>query len=256
MATAKELGAEALATGHYVRRVEGAAGPELWRGADDNKDQSYFLFATTPEQLSLLRFPLGDKSKSETRELATEFGLTVAFKPDSQDICFVPNGSYAGIVEKLRPDAARAGNIVHVDGRVLGRHEGIIHYTIGQRKGIGIGGGVEASGEALYVVAVDAARAEVTVGPKRVLARDIVRVSEVNWLGGAEINMRVEVKLRSAQPAVPATLSRDAATGRAVITLDEPLYGIAPGQACVFYSGARVLGGGWIDSAESSREAA
>ena len=252
--TARDLGADALATGHYARRMIGAAGPELHRGEEEARDQSYFLFATTPEQLAYLRFPLGHLPKAETRALAQRHGLAVAAKPDSQDICFVPTGGYAAIVEKLRPGAVEPGDIVHVDGTKLGSHAGVIHFTIGQRKGIGIGGGVTA-GEPLYVVGVDAASRIVTVGPRAALGRDRVTLREVNWLGepGAT-QARVAVKLRSAQPAVPATLHIGAG-GSAEVSLDEPQFGVAPGQACVFYQGSRVMGGGWIASASSNASA-
>ncbi|EWY36370.1 thiouridylase [Skermanella stibiiresistens SB22] len=270
--TARDLGAEALATGHYVRRVMGDRGAELHRAIDPARDQSYFLFATTQDQLDYLRFPLGGMQKSETRALAERFGLVVADKPDSQDICFVPTGSYAEVVEKLRPGAIEPGDIVHVDGRVMGRHEGIIHYTIGQRKGLGIGGQKGDQGDPLYVVRLDPARQRVVVGPRAALARDRVVVREVNWLGaaldgaadgmtdGTLDGIKVEVKLRSAQPAVAATVvpagTGDAGGGGVEVILDEPQFGVAPGQACVFYQGDRVLGGGWIARAESGLAAA
>ncbi|MDE1145566.1 MAG: tRNA 2-thiouridine(34) synthase MnmA [Azospirillaceae bacterium] len=249
---ARDLGAEALATGHYVRRVQGAAGAELHRAADPAKDQSYFLFATTQAQLDFLRFPLGGMPKTETRALAERYNLPVADKPDSQDICFVPNGSYAAVVNRLRPGAVTAGDIVHVDGRVLGRHEGVINYTVGQRKGLGLGGNATlaeagADTDPLYVVRVDAASAQVVVGPRAALARSRVTVREVNWLGGAAPadGVPVTVKLRSAQPALAAHLLLGA-VGDAVLELDQPQFGVAPGQAAVFYQGDRVLGGGWI----------
>lgn len=257
LAQARDLGADAMATGHYVRRVQGPAGAELHRAVDPHKDQSYFLFATTQEQLDFLRFPLGGMTKPETRALADRYALPVADKPDSQDICFVPNGSYAGVVEKLRPGAVRPGDIVHVDGRVLGRHDGVIHYTVGQRKGLGLGGGVAAPGdsEPLYVVRVDAAAAQVVVGPRAALARTRVLVREINWLGGdvlpgAAGGVPVTAKLRSAQPALAGTL-RLGGNGGGELVLDEPQYGVAPGQAAVFYQGDRVLGGGWIIGAEA-----
>ncbi|MCB9959971.1 MAG: tRNA 2-thiouridine(34) synthase MnmA [Rhodospirillaceae bacterium] len=253
LATARDLGAAALATGHYVRRVDGPAGPELHRAADGDKDQSYFLFATTPDQLAFLRFPLGGLTKPETRALAEHYALPVADKPESQDICFVPTGGYAAVVERLRPGAVEPGDIVHVDGRVLGRHEGVIRYTVGQRRGIGIGGG-----EALYVVRLDAARRQVVVGPAEALARDIVAVREVNWLGPEEearAGVAVTVKLRSAQPAVPAVFTLGA-DGAGEVRLASPLLGVAPGQAAVCYAGDRVLGGGWITATASSTETA
>jgi tRNA-specific 2-thiouridylase len=249
--TARDLGADALATGHYARRVMGPHGPELQRALEHARDQSYFLFATTREQLELLRFPLGGMPKSETRVLAAQFGLAVADKPDSQDICFVPNGGYASVVEKLRPGAAGPGEIVHSDGRVLGAHEGIINYTVGQRRGLGIGG----QADGLYVVGIDAAARRVIVGPHEDLARDMVTLGEINWLGGAGAEHEVEVKLRSASTPAAATLRLAAAS--AEVILHQPQYGIAPGQACVFYQGDRVLGGGWIKTtAKQIREAA
>jgi len=249
--TARDLGADALATGHYVRRVMGTDGAELHRAIDPARDQSYFLFATTQPQLDFLRFPLGGLHKPETRALAERFGLVVADKPDSQDICFVPTGSYASVVEKLRPGAIEPGNIVHVDGRVMGRHEGIIHYTIGQRKGLGIGGQKGDGGDPLYVISLDPTHHQVVVGPKSALARDRVLVREVNWLAGTDTGgIRTEVKLRSAQPATAATVF-PTGDDSAEVVLDEPQFGVAPGQACVFYQGDRVLGGGWIARAET-----
>ncbi|TQV74331.1 tRNA 2-thiouridine(34) synthase MnmA [Denitrobaculum tricleocarpae] len=244
LTTARDLGAEALATGHYVQRVMGAHGAELHRAVDPSRDQSYFLFATTDEQLDFLRFPLGGMPKTETRVLAERMGLEVADKPDSQDICFVPNGSYASVVEKLRPGAIEPGEIVHVDGRVLGRHEGIIKYTIGQRRGIGIGG----TAEPLFVVRLEPEAHRVVVGPKEALARDVVRIGQVNWLGDQPLTaegIEVQVKLRSVSEAAPARIQR-AADGGAEVLLLEPQFGISPGQAAVFYDGPRVLGGGWI----------
>ena len=244
---ARDLGAAALITGHYVRRVEGEAGPELQRARDAAKDQSYFLFATTPEQLDYLRFPLGGMTKAETRRHAKRFGLAVAEKPDSQDICFVPDGSYAGIVEKLHPGAAEPGDIVDLDGQVLGRHDGIIHFTVGQRRGLGI-----AARSALYVVRVEPDTRRVVAGPKAALLRDKFRIGDINWLGDgqrAETGLEITVKVRSTADPVAASvesLSDGEAGGEAEITLAEPQAGIAPGQACVFYAGERVLGGGWI----------
>ena len=238
VARAHEIGADALATGHYVRRLTGAGGPELHRAVNDAKDQSYFLFATTRPQLDFLRFPLGAMSKEETRAHAERFGLPVAAKPDSQDICFVAGGNYADIVRKMRPDAVRPGEIVHLDGRVLGRHEGIIDYTVGQRRGLNIGGG-----DPLYVVRIDADRARVVVGPKEALEATRIRLSDINWLDTDEKprdGRRIEVKVRSMAPLVAGRIDGDE------VVLDEPLAGIAPGQACVFYDGTRVLGGGWI----------
>jgi tRNA-specific 2-thiouridylase len=249
--TARELEADALATGHYARRVAGAAGPELRRATDADKDQSYFLFATTRRQLDLLRFPLGAMKKAETRELAARFGLPVADKPDSQDICFVPNGSYAAVVEKLRPGAGEPGEIVDLEGRVLGRHPGIIHFTVGQRRGLGLGGG-----EPLYVVRLDAAARRVVVGPRRALARRALTLRELNWLGEMPLDgsgLEVEVKIRSA--AMPAAASlRSIGPGRAEVLFDVPQEGVAPGQACVAYRGDRVLGGGWIEAGPAAQE--
>jgi tRNA-specific 2-thiouridylase len=250
--TARMLGADALATGHYARRLAGPGRARLHAATDAARDQSYFLFATTPDQLDYLRFPLGALHKSDVRRLAEEFGLTVADKPDSQDICFVPTGSYADIVERLRPDAVRPGEIVDLEGRALGEHRGIIHYTVGQRRGLGI-----ANAEPLYVVSLDAETARVIVGPKEALARDRVHIGDANWLedlppGGA---VAAQVKLRSAQPPAEATVIR-LDDGRAIVDLDRPQFGVAPGQACVIYQGARVLGGGWIRTAERRRVAA
>ena len=246
---ARALGADALATGHYVRREAGPDGHgRLFRAVDDSRDQSYFLFATTQAQLDFLRFPLGGLPKSETRALAERFALPVAAKPDSQDICFVPNGSYARVVEKLRPGALDGGEIVDLDGKVLGRHEGIINYTIGQRRGIGVGG----AGEPLYVVRIDPESHRVVVGPKAALARDLVRVGEVNWLAEEPLTAApraVQVKLRNTQPPIEAEV-RGAGEGGAEIQLAEPQHGVSPGQAAVFYDGARVLGGGWIAATE------
>lgn len=251
LSTAADLGADALATGHYVRRVEGGKGPELHRAADPSRDQSYFLFATTPAQLAFLRFPLGALAKAETRALAARFGLPVASKPDSQDICFVPNGSYASVVEKLRPEAVVPGEIVDLEGRVLGRHDGIIRFTVGQRRGLGIGGGIggrDAESDPLYVVRLETASHRVVVGPKTALARDRLSLTGVNWLGGdgaPEDGLGVSVKLRSAMAPVAAKLGIGPG-GEAAVVFAEPQYGVSPGQACVFYDGDRVLGGGWI----------
>jgi len=252
--TARELGAQALATGHYVRRVAGPNGAELHRARDGSRDQSYFLFATTPGQLAFLRFPLGGLAKDETRALAARFDLPVAAKPDSQDICFVPNGSYARVVAALRPGALEPGEIVDLKGRVLGRHEGIVNYTVGQRRGLGIGG----TGEPLFVVALEPAANRVVVGPRAALARDLVHVEALNWLDSAPLGpegRRVAVKLRSAQPLAVATLY-PAGGGGAEFVLDAPLYGVSPGQAAVVYDRDRVLGGGWIAAAGLRTEAA
>ena len=245
LGTAKDLGADALATGHYVRRVAGAGGPELHRAADAARDQSYFLFATTPGELDYLRFPLGALTKHETRALAARFRLPVAAKPDSQDICFVPDGDYARLVRGLRPGAAEPGDIVDRAGSVLGRHDGVIGFTVGQRRGLRIGGG-----DALYVLGIEPETRRVVVGPRAALARRTVHLSGINWLGpdgvGADgAGIKVAVKLRSAQPPVPATVFR-AGGDAARVELDAPELGVAPGQACVFYAADRVLGGGWI----------
>lgn len=245
--TAKELDADVLATGHYVKRVMNADGKsELYRGLELLKDQSYFLFATTQEQLDFLRFPLGNMSKTQTRALAAEFGLSVADKPDSQDICFVPDGDYAKIVRKLRPHAIDPGQIVHLDGRVLGKHEGIIHYTIGQRKGLGLGG-AETQGDPLFVVALKPEAQQVIVGPRDALARNQITLNEFNWLGEGALDqgVPVTVKLRSSQQPAVAQVVRDA-DGVVQVVLDQAQYGISPGQACVVYDGERCLGGGWI----------
>lgn len=236
-ALARELGADCLATGHYVRRVVGVDGrAQLHRAADPARDQSYFLFATTQDQLDYLRFPLGVLPKDEVRKIAAELGLSVALKPDSQDICFVPDGDYASIVRKLRPDADDGGDIVHIDGRVLGRHKGLIHYTVGQRRGLEIGG----LAEPLYVVRLDAANKRVIVGPKQALAVGEARLSDINWIGG-DFAGTLRAKVRSLARPVPALLEGDR------LLFDMPEYGVAPGQAAVLYDGDRVLGGGWIE---------
>lgn len=258
LATARDLNADCMATGHYIRRVVNAAGQAELHAADDGgKDQSYFLFATTQDQLDFLRFPLGELTKDETRAHAERLGLIVADKPDSQDICFVPDGNYAEIVTKLRPEAVQPGKIVHVDGRVLGDHQGIVNYTIGQRRGIGIGGGVIEDNAPVYVVALNAEKNEVIVGPYAALARDIVSIKEVNWLidtAGLENGLDISVKLRSAQEPASARLYKDA-EGNYFVELDQPQFGIAAGQACVCYDGSRVLGGGWISAASRKKEA-
>jgi len=240
---AKNLGAHALATGHYVQRVETDRGPALWRGADHKRDQSYFLFATTPNQLAMLHFPVGGLSKDETRAHARRFGLEVADKPDSQDICFVPDGDYASLVERLRPGTKEPGEIVHTNGQVLGEHAGTIHYTIGQRRGLGVS---SPTGEPLYVVHIDPIQKKVIVGEKESLGRTHLNLEGVNWLGEEGEAHRIWVKIRSAQEAVPATVLLRNDASRAMITLDNPEYGVALGQACVFYAQDRVLGGGWI----------
>ena len=248
LTVARDLGAAALATGHYARRVAGAGGPELHAAADRSRDQSYFLFATTADELSFLRFPLGGAAnKAETRAHAARLAVAVADKPDSQDICFVPSGDYAGVVAKLRPDAVEPGEIVHIDGRVLGRHDGIIHFTVGQRRGVGVGGSDGAASERLYVVKIEPAARRVIVGPREALATRRARLVDLNWLGerptpGASVEG--EVKIRSAQPPVAARIVFGA--GDAEVAFAAPEHGVAPGQACVVYDGARVLGGGFI----------
>jgi len=243
--TARDLGARALATGHYARRIAGRAGPELHRAADETRDQSYFLFATTRDQLDFLRFPLGAMTKTETRRAAERLGLALADKPDSQDICFVPSGNYARLLEKLRPEAHSPGEIVDLDGTILGRHDGIVNFTIGQRRGLELGG----RADPLYVVRLEPATARVVVGPKTALAASRVRLGTVNWLDPAAadaVGREVTVKLRSAQKPVAASLT---ATGPAdaLLVLGEPLFtGVAPGQAGVVYDGDRVIAGGWI----------
>jgi len=246
--TAKDLDADCMATGHYIQRKVGAAGAELHCAEDANRDQSYFLFSTTPDQLEYLRFPLGHlPSKDATRKLAARYGLAVADKPDSQDICFVPNGNYASVIEKLRPGAAEPGQIVHVDGRVLGEHEGVIHYTIGQRRGLGIGG----LSEPLYVVKLDVDAKQVIVGPKELLATRVVPVREINWLGDEAFTSKeewhVSVKVRSTRPPREAII-RPISETEAEVELLTAEEGVSPGQACVFYEtgGSRILGGGWI----------
>ena len=238
---ARDLGADCLATGHHVRRVEGAQGAELHRAADPARDQSYFLFATTQAQLNYLRFPLGGLPKPMVREIAAELGLAVALKPDSQDICFVPDGDYAKIVRKLRPDADEGGDIVHVDGRVLGRHKGMIHFTVGQRKGLEIGG----QPDPLYVIRLDAPAKRVIVGPKAALAVSGATLTDINWLG-RDFAGPLTAKVRSMAKPTPARL----VDGQ--LLFDAPEYGVAPGQAAVLYDGDHVLGGGWIASTQSA----
>jgi tRNA-specific 2-thiouridylase len=248
LATARDLGAEALATGHYVRRMMGEAGPELHRGSDPSRDQSYFLFGTTAEQLDLLRFPLGDLSKSETRALAERFDLTVADKPDSQDICFVPNGDYRAVVQKLRPEADRPGEIVDRAGKVLGHHDGIVGFTVGQRRGLALGERNGTDNEPLYVVKLEPESRRVVVGPRAALGRDELSLYDVNWLGPDLVGaLPVQVRVRSSQALRPAEVSHAGAA--LTVRFAEPEIGISPGQACVIYdhaSGSRVLGGGFI----------
>ena len=237
---AKELGADCLATGHYVRRLVRDGHVEMWKGRDPSRDQSYFLYGTTRDQLEYLRFPLGDLPKSEVRRLATEEGLIVADKPDSQDICFVPDGDYAGLVKRLKPETAAPGEIVDLEGRVLGEHQGVVHFTIGQRRGIEIGG----QKEPLYVVRIEPEERRLVVGPRRALAVAAARVEGVNWLG--EDQARVEAKVRSLARPVAGTWDGER------VTFDAPEYGVAPGQSAVFYEGDRLLGGGTIVSTEAA----
>jgi tRNA-specific 2-thiouridylase len=236
LALARDLGADCLATGHYVRRVAGPNGAELHRAADPARDQSYFLFATTRDQLDFLRFPLGDMPKPAVREIARALALIVADKPDSQDICFVPDGDYARVVKKVRPEAAVAGEIVDRDGQVLGRHPGLIHFTVGQRRGLEIGG----QAEPLYVLRLEPERARVVVGPKSALAVRAARLGGLNWLGEDQSD-GLTVKVRSLAKPVPARFDGDS------VRFEQPEFGVSPGQAAVLYEGGRVLGGGWIE---------
>jgi len=250
LGTARDLGASALATGHYARRRRETDGPALYRACDTAKDQSYFLYRTTRTELDFLRFPLGGLDKDATRALARDFALPVAAKPDSQDICFVPQGSYADIVTGLRPEAGDPGDIVDEAGKVLGRHRGIAHFTVGQRKGLGI-----AAAEPLYVLRLEPARRQVVVGPHGALAETRARLAEFNWLGpplAAGQRVAVRAKLRSAQTPVAATLCALATQGEAELVLAEPAGAIAPGQAAVLYDGERLLGGGWIRRRETA----
>ena len=249
LARSRDLDAAALATGHYIEsrpRPDHSSHRDLFTPADMARDQSYFLFATTQAQIDYLRFPLGSLSKAETRAIAADLGLAVAAKPDSQDICFVPEGRYADLILKLRPDGAAPGDIVHLDGRVLGRHDGIIHFTIGQRRGLGIAGG-----EPLYVLAINATKKQVTVGPREALRQRDIKVTALNWLGPSPVTaepLPVFAKIRSTRPPVPASI-QSGDTG-AIVTIAEGEYGVSPGQACVLYeapgAGARVLGGGFV----------
>lgn len=247
LSTSKELGASCLVTGHYVQRTVTHGRVEMRRALDPTRDQSYFLFSTTREQLDYLRFPLGGMPKSDTRKHATRLGLQVADKPDSQDICFVPNGDYASVVEKFRPGALDPGVIVHMDGRVLGKHQGIINYTIGQRRGLGI-----AFPEPLFVIRLDPQRKEVVVGPKSALAKTQLWVKDLNLLLDEDENImekKCSVRIRSSQTLLPAKIFIHD-NKMAEVILDEPEFGVANGQACVFYEGERVLGGGWLTSRE------
>jgi tRNA-uridine 2-sulfurtransferase len=252
-AMARELGADCLATGHYVRRLVGAAGPELHRAADPARDQSYFLYATTEAQLDFLRFPLGGLPKAEVRRIAEDAGLRVAAKPDSQDICFVPEGDYAAVVRKVRPEGEAPGEIVHAEtGAVLGPHRGVIHYTVGQRRGLEIGG----QPEPLYVTGIDAPGRRVLVGPRRLLAVAAARIVETNRIGplpAAGSGAPLTAKVRSLAKPVPIVLEGTLGDGAdAVIRFASPEYGVAPGQAAVIYAGDRVIGGGWIDSTQAA----
>jgi tRNA-uridine 2-sulfurtransferase len=250
---AKQLGASAMATGHYIRRRIFLGYPNLFKGLDETKDQSYFLFATTKKQLEFLRFPLGSLTKEETRMVARRHGLNVAEKPDSQDICFVPEGKYADVVRKLRPGNIECGNIIDVEGKVLGQHNGIIDYTIGQRKGLGIGGrkGIEDDNTALYVIGLDSKKHNVTVGPKELLACNKINISECNWIidDPKKTKFNVLVKLRNSSTPVSGVINVNIDNGTSELNFDEPQYGISTGQAAVFYNieeHSHVLGGGWI----------
>jgi tRNA-specific 2-thiouridylase len=249
LATARDLGAVALVTGHYIATQHGETGWQMHRPRDLARDQSYFLFSTTQAQLDFLRFPLADLTKEQIRDYATLIGLQVADKPDSQDICFVPNGDYAGVIKRLRPDCSLPGEIRTMDGAVLGQHQGVLHYTVGQRRGLGV-----ATGDPLYVVAIDADKREVIVGPREALARARIQLDEVNWLGdGGETVLSVRARIRSTgEPAAAELTLND--NGSAEIVLAEAEEGVSPGQACVFYAADsdRVLGGGWISGAAQS----
>jgi tRNA-specific 2-thiouridylase len=234
IAFARELGADCVATGHYVQRVDNSGSLELHKGRDPARDQSYFLYGTTLDQLGFLRFPLGDLPKSEVRRLAEEAGLAVADKPDSQDICFVPDGDYAGLVKRLRPETEAPGDIVDLAGKILGRHRGVVHFTIGQRRGIEVGG----MAEPLYVVRIEPEARRLVVGPRRALAVESLRIADLSWIG--EEQRDVSVKVRSLAAPVPARIDGN------VIRFARPEYGVAPGQAAVVYDGSRLLGGGWI----------
>lgn len=252
LTTAEDLGADCMATGHYVKRAGDEVGAQLFRAADDNRDQSYFLFATTQQQLDFIRFPLGHLPKSEVREMASRYGLIVADKPDSQDICFVPNGNYKSVIEKLRPGALTAGDIVDMQGKVLGQHNGIISYTIGQRKGLGIGGG-----DPLFVVKLNPDLHQVVVGPREALQTKQVYIKDINWLGeddaesAAKDGLDIWVRLRSTSKPAPAKLKIN--NWSIYVELEQAEMGISSGQACVIYGGKdgrQVLGGGWIDKTD------
>ncbi len=240
VAFARELGADCLATGHYVRRVVNGGSVELHKGTDPHRDQSYFLYGTTREQLDFLRFPLGELPKDRVREIASTLGLRVAAKPDSQDICFVPDGNYAALVKRLRPETETPGEIVSLEGKLLGTHKGIVHFTVGQRRGIELGG----QKEPLYVVRIEPETSRIVVGPRRALAVEATRIADWTWIG--EGQSRVSVKVRSL--ATPVTAARDGEWLR----FEKPEYGVAPGQAAAIYEGSRLLGGGWIAETSSS----
>ena len=246
LGVARDLDAVAMVTGHYIATKRGPSGWEMFRPADLARDQSYFLFSTTQEQLDFLRFPLARFDKDDIRKYAVVLGLGVAEKPDSQDICFVPNGDYAGVIKRLRPDCSLPGEIVDEQGNVLGQHQGVLHYTIGQRRGLGI-----ATGDPLFVVAIDADARRVVVGPRTALARDLIQLKEVNWLGGAH-ETDIRVRIRSTSPPAPASLRFTEAGAEVLLAHAEE--GVSPGQACVFYGAddERVLGGGWISTARLS----
>lgn len=248
--TAKDLDADVLATGHYVQRHGTQDHGEMHKAVDQTKDQSYFLFATTQEQLNYLRFPLGGMVKEDVRKLAEKYDLKVANKPDSQDICFVPDGGYADVIERLRPGAGEPGDIVHLDGRTLGTHKGIIYYTIGQRRGIGVGGG-----DPLYVIKLDPRKKQVIVGPKEALEISKVHIKEMNWLGSTSIpekGLSIQIKVRSTRPAEAATLYPGDKGDDPYFVLLKPEYGVSAGQAAVFYEEDKLLGGGWITKTISS----
>lgn len=253
---ARELGAQAMVTGHYIATLKGQDGWEMHRPKDLARDQSYFLFSTTQEQMDFLRFPLAALEKDDIRDYAAALGLMVADKPDSQDICFVPNGDYAGVIKRLRPDCSLPGEIVHLDGTVMGTHQGVLHYTVGQRRGLGV-----ATGEPIYVVAIDADKRQVIVGPREALARARIHLDEVNWLGASAsetasepairpVTLRARIRSTGEPAKAQLYLAQD---GTADIVLDEAEEGVSPGQACVFYAADndRILGGGWITGASS-----
>jgi len=244
IAFARELGADCLATGHYVRRIVRDGRAELHKGADLRRDQSYFLYGTTREQLNFLRFPLGDLPKDDVRAIAADLALEVAAKPDSQDICFVPDGDYAGLVKRIRPETEAPGDIVDLDGAILGQHRGVVHFTVGQRRGIDVGGQTEP----LYVVRIEPETRRLVVGPRRALAVEAMRVEQWNWIG--EEQREVSAKVRSLAPAVPATIAGD------WLRFAQAEYGVAPGQAAVAYDGTRLLGGGWIAETVAAEQGA